>query len=75
METITLTAPDIECDGCANAIKKAVGALPGVSDVAVDVEAKTVTVTHDEKTAPAETVAAALVRAGFPGERYVSNTP
>ncbi len=52
MKTTTFSAPDIECQGCASAIKKAVGNVPGVSQVNVDVAAKTVAVTHDEK-APA----------------------
>lgn len=67
MTTTTLTAPDIVCGGCANAIKKAVGALPGVSQVAVDVDSKTVTVTHDEK-ATQDVITGALDRAGFPAE-------
>ncbi|MBC8102364.1 MAG: heavy-metal-associated domain-containing protein [Cytophagales bacterium] len=66
MTTTTITAPDIECDGCANAIKRAVGALPGVSEVVVEVATKRVTVTHDAATAPRETVTAAMERAGFP---------
>jgi copper chaperone CopZ len=64
--TTTLTAPDIECDGCANAIRKALGNVPGVSDVAVDVSAKKVTVRHDEGKAPRAAVTAALDKAGFP---------
>ena len=66
METTTLTAPDIECDGCANAIKKALGKVPGVSQIDVDVAAKTVTVTHDDNAAPVPVIAAALDKAGFP---------
>jgi copper chaperone len=61
--TTTLSAPDIHCGGCANAIKNALGKTPGVSDVAVDVDAKTVTVTHD---APVAALTDALDRIGFP---------
>jgi copper chaperone CopZ len=61
--TTTLSAPDIHCDGCANAIKKALGKTPGIADVAVNVEAKTVTVTHD---APLPTVTETLDKIGFP---------
>ena len=39
-------APDIECDGCATAIKNALGKLPGVTVVAVDVDGKQIAVTH-----------------------------
>lgn len=72
METTTtvaaVSAPNIECDGCANAIKKALRAVPGVADVAVDVAAKIVTVTHDPQTAPRETINRRLDldKAGFP---------
>ena len=61
--TTTFSAPDIECGGCANAIKKALGRVDGVSDIAVDVDRKLVTVVGD---APADTVLATLDKAGFP---------
>jgi len=66
MATMTLTAPDIMCDGCANAIKKAVGALPGVSGVDVNINTKQVTVTHDDTIAPRTAITGALDNAGFP---------
>jgi copper chaperone len=59
----TLSAPDIECDGCANAIKNALGKTPGVSEVTVDIPAKTVTVTHN---APVTTLTETLDHIGFP---------
>lgn len=37
----------MSCEHCVKAITKAVTALPGVSDVAVDLAAKTVAVEHD----------------------------
>ena len=61
----TFTAPDIECGGCASAIKNALGRVNGVSDVEVDVDAKQVSVRYEEP-ATAESVAQALDRAGFP---------
>lgn len=64
--TTTLTAPSISCGGCANAIRRALGTVPGVSDVDVDVAQKTVTVTHEEEATLRETIVAALDRAGFP---------
>ena len=62
----TFLAPDIEYGGGANAIKKAVGALTGVSGVDVNVDGKQVRVTYDASTASPETLAATLDRAGFP---------
>ena len=64
----TVTAPDISCDGCANSIKRALGKVPGVSGVQVDVPTKKVTVEHDGTQVPRETIIAALDRAGFPAE-------
>ncbi|MBC7805592.1 MAG: heavy-metal-associated domain-containing protein [Akkermansiaceae bacterium] len=61
----TLSAPDITCGGCANAIRRAVAALDGVVDVSVDVAAKTVRVRHGA--AVGETnLLDTLDRAGFP---------
>lgn len=63
----TFSAPDIECDGCAQAIQRALTKTPGITDVQVDVNAKRVTTTYD---APAneEAVLAALYKAGFPAQ-------
>lgn len=65
MNTTKFIAPDIECDGCANAIRKSVGRLAGVVETDVDVDAKAVTVRH-ESTVTAEALRVALDRAGFP---------
>ena len=64
MKTTTFSVPDIRCGGCASAIEKALGSTEGVSQVSVDVAAKTVTVTHDQKATP-EAIALTLDRAGF----------
>ncbi len=61
----TFHAPDIECEGCANSIKQAVGRLGGINGVDVNVDQKTVTVVHDDATDRAS-IEAALDRAGFP---------
>jgi copper chaperone len=65
MKTTTYSAPDIECQGCANAIKKALGSVEGVSQIDVNVDAKTVQVTYAPQVAE-ETLVATLDRAGFP---------
>ncbi|MCS6777205.1 MAG: heavy metal-associated domain-containing protein [Chloroherpetonaceae bacterium] len=65
MQTTTVYAPDIECEGCANAIRRAVGGLAGVLEVQVNVTARTVSVRHNAEVAR-ETLVAALERAGFP---------
>ena len=61
----TLTAPDIVCGGCANAIKNAFGRVQGVSEVEVDVATKQVTVGHDVDLTR-DQLAKVLEDAGFP---------
>jgi len=57
--------PGISCRGCAATIERAVGAVPGVTGVAVDIAGKTVTVDHREGVARS-TLASALEGAGYP---------
>lgn len=47
MERTVLNVEGMSCSHCENAIKKAVGALDGVSTVTVDLKGKTVTVEYD----------------------------
>ncbi len=47
METTTLVAPDISCEHCQHAIEGAVGKMPGVSNVKVDIPTKMVQVNYD----------------------------
>ena len=64
MQTTTLKAEGIVCGGCANSVKKALLAIPGVFDVGVEVPEKRVTVSHDER-ATRTTVVDGLKKAGF----------
>ncbi|MET9834049.1 heavy-metal-associated domain-containing protein [Streptomyces sp. NPDC006385] len=48
---ITLSVPGVFCGGCRQAIRGAVGTLPGVSPVRVDLEGKTVTAAYERATA------------------------
>jgi copper chaperone len=63
--TTTVTSPDIVCDGCANAIKNAVGRLEGVESVKVDVAGKEVRVDHTTAISRGD-IEKALDGAGFP---------
>ncbi len=47
MEKAILKVEGMSCSHCENAVKKAVGALDGVSSVTVDLKGKTVTVEYD----------------------------
>ena len=64
IKTTTVTAPEIVCGGCASSIKKALGNIPGVSEVDVDVATKKVTVKHEENVSQANIVDA-LDSAGY----------
>jgi copper chaperone len=47
LETVTLKVDGMSCSHCVNAITKAVGALKGVSDVKVSLEAGTAEIRFD----------------------------
>ena len=57
---------DIECDGCAASIEKALRSIGGVEAVEVDILNKTVIVAHDPPLASVESVAVRLDHLGFP---------
>lgn len=58
-------APDIECDGCANSVKKGLSKQAGVQSVAVDVATKKVTVEAGAEVSRNQ-LAAVLTKIGFP---------
>lgn len=66
--TTVVRAPDIECDGCAASIQRALGPVPGVESVDVDIDKKTVRVVHNGEQTTPDAIAAALDEAGFPIE-------
>jgi copper chaperone len=65
MATLTAHSEGISCEGCANAIRRALGRLDGVNDVAVDVPAQDITVQYDEAAVQPEQVLEKLSRAGY----------
>lgn len=62
-QTLTLSVPGMTCGHCEAAVKQEVGALAGVTDVAVDLETKDVVVTGSRLDRDA--VVAAIDEAGF----------
>ena len=66
-ETSVFKVEGISCHGCAASIKDALNSL-GVSDVAVDVSAKTVSVRHDPRLDDAH-IEQALKAAGYPASK------
>ena len=63
MTTMVLNVPGMTCGHCEAAVKQEVGALTAVTDVAVDLETKLVTVTGDPL--DRAEIVAAIDEAGF----------
>lgn len=59
----TYSVPDVSCDHCVAAITGAVSPLEGVENVAVSVDAKTVTV---DGSFADDAVRSAITEAGYP---------
>ena len=56
--------PEVSCQHCVNAITKEVTAIPGVQQVQVALDSKTVTVEHGEQVSTNQIVAA-INEAGY----------
>jgi Cu+-exporting ATPase len=65
---VSFIADDIECEGCANSIKKALGKMAGINSVSVDVFTKTTLVTYDKETVDVEAIRSKLCEIGFPAK-------
>ncbi len=63
MTTRSYTVGGMSCEHCVNAVTAEVGEVPGVRDVAVDLDTGTVTVTGDS--IDDEAVRAAVDEAGY----------
>jgi copper chaperone len=63
MTTRSYTVGGMSCEHCVNAVTAEVGEVPGVRDVAVDLDTGTVTVTGDS--IDDEAVQAAVDEAGY----------
>jgi copper chaperone len=69
METVTYTAPAISCEHCQHAIETAVGALPGVREVHVEIPSKRVEVRFDPARVNTEQIEGVLDEEGYPVQR------
>lgn len=65
MTKTVLTVDGMSCEHCVSAVKKAVSALEGVSGVAVDLGAKTVTIEHDPTIVGIEKMKTAIEDQGY----------
>ena len=64
MSTATYTVTGMTCGHCVSAVTEEVGAVPGVTEVQVDLETGTLTVTS-ENPVDDDAVAAAVDEAGY----------
>lgn len=64
MSTTTWTVQGMTCNHCVHAVTTEISAIPGVSDVVVDLESGLVTVTAETDPSP-DSVAAAVDEAGY----------
>jgi copper chaperone len=65
MEIVKLSVPGISCEHCERAIDGAVGALPGVRNVSVDIPGKTVSVEFDAALVSLDSVRSAIEDQGY----------
>lgn len=65
MEQAIINVDGMSCEHCVAAVKNAVGALAGITDVAVNLEAKTVTVNYDQSLTALSQINEAIEEQGY----------
>jgi copper chaperone len=65
MTDVTIKVPEIHCDHCKTSLEAAVGALPGVDRVMVDVPSAVVEVTYDEDAVDRSDIVLAIEEQGY----------
>jgi len=65
METITMNVKGMSCGGCVASVTRVLKAVPGVSDVAVQLSPGTARVTFDPATTAAPALRSAIEDAGY----------
>lgn len=65
MTARTLSVPGISCDHCKMSIEQAVGELPGVDVVEVDISARTVDLSFDEAAVALDQIIDAIEEVGY----------
>lgn len=64
----------LTCGSCERSVRRALSGKPGVTGVAVNIDAGTVAVRYEEGKADPNALADAITRAGYPA-RYLSSRP
>ena len=70
MEKKTLQVKGMSCEHCVQAVKRALGGITGVADIAVSLKEGTVSFTHDPALAPVDVIKAAIEDEGFEAGDY-----
>ena len=65
MTTSTYTVVGMTCEHCVRSVSDEVGAIPGVSDLSVDLKTGSLTVTTEAEPVPDDAVREAVVEAGY----------
>jgi len=65
VETKMIKVEGMSCSHCENAVRKAVGSLPGVENVAVDLKGKSVTVAFDNEKVSLSQIREAIEDQGY----------
>jgi copper chaperone len=65
MEKTVLNVEGMSCDHCVRAVTGAVGVLPGVAGVSVDLAGKTVALEFDPAQTPLDKIKGEIVDQGF----------
>jgi copper chaperone len=69
VEEVTLTAPDISCDHCIAAIRKALSNLPGVQFLDGNPQTKQVTIRYDPSVVQLTAIEKVMEEEGYPPAR------
>lgn len=67
-QSTTFAIENMTCPTCPITVRKAMEAVPGVSAVSVDFQAKTARATYDPRRTTAAAIAAASTNAGYPAK-------
>jgi len=65
MQTDVLKVIGMTCGGCTSSVTRVLRGVPGVTNVAVSLEAGSATIEYDEQRATRAQLASAVVGAGF----------
>jgi copper chaperone len=65
MKKTVIKVEGMSCEHCVNAITKALGVLPGIAKVAVDLATKSVTVEHDSSQTDLAKIKAEIEEQGY----------